>query len=52
LTPAGVWVAEALLAEEAQAATDEPAKPFDLGELDMSSLLGPLESQEDQTNAQ
>jgi hypothetical protein len=46
LTAAGRWVAEGLLAKEASIATDETVEPLDIANLDMSSLVGPLEMQD------
>ena len=48
LTPAGMWVAEGLLAEEAPMDTGEP---LDIADLDMSSLVGPLEMQDSENDA-
>jgi hypothetical protein len=52
LTPAGRWVAEGLLAEEAPAATDETNEPLDIADLDMSSIVMPMETQEAENDAQ
>ena len=51
LTPAGRWVAEGLLAEESPVATDETVEPLDIADLDMSSLVGPLEMQDSENDA-
>ena len=52
LTPAGRWVAEGLLAEESPVATDEAVEPLDIADLDMSSLVAPLEMQNSGNDAQ
>ena len=52
LTPAGRWVAEGLLAEESPVATDEAVEPLNIADLDMSSLVGPLEMQDSENDAQ
>lgn len=55
LTPAGRWVAESLLEEEASSAEpsgDEVAKPFDLANLDMSSITMPPEPETVEHDAQ
>ena len=52
LTPAGRWVAEGLLAEESTVAIDETVEPLDIADLDMSSLVGPLEMQDSENDAQ
>jgi hypothetical protein len=46
LTPAGRWVAEALLGEESPA--ENAGEKFNIDDLDMSSLVGPLEMQDSQ----
>lgn len=51
LTPAGRWVAESLLAEETSIATDERPEPFDIDNLDMSSIAMSLETQEAKDDA-
>jgi hypothetical protein len=55
LTPAGRWVAEALLAEDASTAVDagdQVAAPFDLADLDMSSITLPPELETIEHDAQ
>ena len=52
LTPAGRWVAEGLLAEESTVAIDETVEPLDIADLDMSSLVAPLEMQDSGNDTQ
>jgi len=52
LTPAGRWVAETLLTEEPPAAAEDTGDEFDLANLDMASLVGPLEMQDSENAVQ